>query len=187
MSDLKKQLEGAALVTANIFYFKPRAEGAGPLEIRPELIGEDPKKIMHTGLIEEFIWQEYDINDLDQKKWERFRELKREFRQAITLPDARERLEIMFNQTAGQDLKDAKLAASLLSGKSNLEDLPFVPDVTKMAPEDTLAVMIPYPKLREFLRFWQDKIDGPLHSVRYTAQNLVKPAEVRTINQFGLH
>lgn len=42
--------------------------------------------------------------------------------------------------------------------------------------------------MRKFLDFWQRKLDGPLHSVRYTHQKLIGPAEWRTIDgEFALH
>lgn len=36
-----------------------------------------------------------------------------------------------------------------------------------------------FPKLHEFIDFWQQKIEGPLHSVRYTHQKLIRPGEWR--------
>lgn len=38
-----------------------------------------------------------------------------------------------------------------------------------MAPE--------FPRLHAFLEFWREKLDGPLHSVRYSHQHLVRPGE----------
>ena len=39
-----------------------------------------------------------------------------------------------------------------------------------------------FPKLTDFLEFWQDKLDGPLHSVRYTHQTLIRPGEWRKVD-----
>lgn len=36
-----------------------------------------------------------------------------------------------------------------------------------------------YPVLRKFLDFWQDKLDGKIHSVRFATQKLIRPAEFR--------
>ena len=36
-----------------------------------------------------------------------------------------------------------------------------------------------FPKLREFLDFWERELDGPLHSVRVAHSALIKPAEFR--------
>ncbi|MEO0668059.1 MAG: usg protein [Pseudomonadota bacterium] len=36
-----------------------------------------------------------------------------------------------------------------------------------------------HPKLFDFIAFWQDKIEGPLHSVRFTHRKLVRAGEWR--------
>ena len=38
-----------------------------------------------------------------------------------------------------------------------------------------------YPKLFDFIEFWQGKIDGPLHSVRFTHRKLISPGEWRNV------
>lgn len=35
-----------------------------------------------------------------------------------------------------------------------------------------------FPKLKEFLDFWTDNLDGPLHNVRVAHAQLIKPAEL---------
>lgn len=45
-----------------------------------------------------------------------------------------------------------------------------------------------FPELQRFLDFWQDKIEGPLHSVQVAHCKLIKPAEMRTVNgEFVVH
>jgi len=45
-----------------------------------------------------------------------------------------------------------------------------------------------FPELRRFLAFWQEKLEGPLHSVQVAHRKLIKPAELRTIDGvFRLH
>jgi uncharacterized protein Usg len=45
-----------------------------------------------------------------------------------------------------------------------------------------------FPELQKFLDFWQDKIEGPLHSIQVAHRKLIKPAEMRTVNgEFVLH
>lgn len=45
-----------------------------------------------------------------------------------------------------------------------------------------------FPALRAFLDFWEDNLDGPLHSVTVAHQRLIKPAEIRTLDgRFKLH
>ena len=45
-----------------------------------------------------------------------------------------------------------------------------------------------YPQLFGFIEFWQEKIEGPLHSVRVASTALTRPAELRYANGvFTLH
>lgn len=45
-----------------------------------------------------------------------------------------------------------------------------------------------YPVLARFLRFWQENLDGPLHSVRVASKGIVSPAELRLADgEFTLH
>jgi len=39
-----------------------------------------------------------------------------------------------------------------------------------------------FPKLKEFIEFWTEELDGPLHSVRYTHQHLIRPGEWRSVS-----
>ncbi|HVY20959.1 MAG TPA: usg protein [Bauldia sp.] len=36
-----------------------------------------------------------------------------------------------------------------------------------------------FPKLRDFLDFWEAKLEGPLHSVKVAHRRLISPTEVR--------
>lgn len=44
-----------------------------------------------------------------------------------------------------------------------------------------------FPELHKFLDFWRSNIEGSLHSVRVASQRLVRPAEIRIAQQFGLN
>jgi uncharacterized protein Usg len=45
-----------------------------------------------------------------------------------------------------------------------------------------------YPKLFQFIEFWQEKIEGPLHSVRFTHRKLIAPGEWRNVvGEFRVH
>ncbi|MGB3659211.1 MAG: usg protein [Pseudolabrys sp.] len=45
-----------------------------------------------------------------------------------------------------------------------------------------------FPELQRFLAFWQEKLEGPLHSVRVAHCKLIKPAELKAISgEFRLH
>lgn len=39
-----------------------------------------------------------------------------------------------------------------------------------------------FPKLYDFLDFWERELDGPLHSVRYTHRRLISPGEWRKVD-----
>ena len=39
-----------------------------------------------------------------------------------------------------------------------------------------------FPVLNKFLRFWEDNLDGPLHSVRVASSQLMTPAEFRAVD-----
>ena len=45
-----------------------------------------------------------------------------------------------------------------------------------------------FPEMCKFLNFWQTRLDGPLHSVRYTHRRLIGPNEWRRVEgEFKLH
>lgn len=45
-----------------------------------------------------------------------------------------------------------------------------------------------FPILSRFLEFWQDNLEGKLHSVRVAARGLISPAELRHAGaEFTLH
>ncbi|MGO7428657.1 aspartate-semialdehyde dehydrogenase, partial [Rhizobium ruizarguesonis] len=38
-----------------------------------------------------------------------------------------------------------------------------------------------FPEMRGFLKFWEEKLDGPLHSVRYIHRRLISATEWRAL------
>lgn len=43
-----------------------------------------------------------------------------------------------------------------------------------------------HPKLFEFIAFWQDEIEGPLNSVRFTHRKMISPGAWRSVvGEFG--
>ena len=45
-----------------------------------------------------------------------------------------------------------------------------------------------HPKLFKFIEFWQDKLDGPLHSVRFVHRKELAPGEWQNVTgEFTLH
>lgn len=48
--------------------------------------------------------------------------------------------------------------------------------------------MVPgLPKLQGFLDFWQEKLDGPIHSVTVEHRRIISPAEFRMAEELYLH
>jgi uncharacterized protein Usg len=51
-----------------------------------------------------------------------------------------------------------------------------------------VSALILSPALKDFLAFWQDKLEGPLVAVTVAHSKLVKPAELKAIDGvFRLH
>jgi uncharacterized protein Usg len=45
-----------------------------------------------------------------------------------------------------------------------------------------------FPEMNGFLKFWQEKLDGPLHSVRYVHRKMISASEWRALKgEFILH
>ena len=45
-----------------------------------------------------------------------------------------------------------------------------------------------FPEMKSFLKFWQEKLDGPIHSVRYVHRRLISATEWRALKgEFILH
>ena len=45
-----------------------------------------------------------------------------------------------------------------------------------------------FPKLHKFLNFWENELDGPIHSVEYTHKRLIGPGEWQKVDgEFIIH
>lgn len=45
-----------------------------------------------------------------------------------------------------------------------------------------------HPRLFQFIEYWQENIDGPLHSVRFAHRKLISPGEWRSVTgEFTYH
>ena len=42
-----------------------------------------------------------------------------------------------------------------------------------------------YPKLTEFLIFWQHNIEGPIHSVKVAGKGIIGAADLRSVTETG--
>lgn len=81
-------------------------------------------------------------------------------------------------QMAGYGLTTAHILYRLPDHPSVLQT--YIWQEYDLAPE--------FPEMNGFLKFWQDTLDGLLHSVRYTHKRLISPREWRTIDgEFIVH
>ena len=44
-----------------------------------------------------------------------------------------------------------------------------------------------FPTLRKFLAFWEEKIEGPIHSITVAHARLIHPLELRALKSARLH
>ena len=80
-------------------------------------------------------------------------------------------------------LKDYRLTLAEI-----LYHLPDHPSLLQSFVWQHLDIAPKYPELNKFLGYWEDNIDGKLHSVRIDSTKLVSQAEIRVIEpNFYLH
>ncbi len=83
---------------------------------------------------------------------------------------------------------DAKLRGYRLTTAEILYRLPDHPVMLQAFIWQDLDIAPRFPVLNKFLRFWQDSLDGKLHSVRVAARGLISDAELKLIgDEFTLH
>lgn len=69
-----------------------------------------------------------------------------------------------------------------------LYHLPDHPRVLQTFIWQELDIAPKFPVLNKFLQFWEEKIEGRLHSVRVAAGGLISPADLKhTGREFTLH
>ena len=78
----------------------------------------------------------------------------------------------LIHQLAGYRLTTAEITYHLPDHPALLQE--YIWQELDIAPR--------FPVLTKFLDFWQAKLDGPLHSVRVTSSELIKPAELKFID-----
>lgn len=92
--------------------------------------------------------------------------------------DGFEASEAFIKQLAGYGLTTAEI----------LYRLPDHPDLLQAYIWQDYDIAPDFPTLIRFLTFWQQKLDGPLHSVRVGHSKLIRPAEIKSCNgEFRLH
>jgi len=81
-------------------------------------------------------------------------------------------------QIEGYGLTTARIAYRMPDHRSVLQE--FIWQEYDLWPK--------FPMLKKFLAFWEETIEGPLHSVTVAHARLIRPAEVRALGaEFRLH
>ncbi len=69
-----------------------------------------------------------------------------------------------------------------------LYHMPDHPAVLQSYIWQDLDIAPRFPVLNKFLHFWQNSLDGKLHSVRVAARGLISDAELKLVgDEFALH
>jgi uncharacterized protein Usg len=69
-----------------------------------------------------------------------------------------------------------------------LYHLPDFPTVLQSYIWQEMDIQPEYPVLNKFLTFWQNELDGPLHSVRVASKGIMCPLDMRYFDcSFTLH
>jgi uncharacterized protein Usg len=76
----------------------------------------------------------------------------------------------------------AQLAGYSLTTAEILYRLPDHPSLLQSYIWQEYDLSPVFPKLKQFLAFWTEKLDGPLFKVTVAHSRLIKPKELRMIN-----
>lgn len=63
-----------------------------------------------------------------------------------------------------------------------LYHLPDHPELLQTFIWQTMDLAPNFPAIRKFLKYWQESLDGKLHSVKIASRGLIKPAEYKIID-----
>jgi uncharacterized protein Usg len=94
------------------------------------------------------------------------------------------------NKKAGERMYkiDMQLRGYRLTTAEILYHMPDHPKVLQSFLWQELDLAPKFPVLNKFLRFWEDNIEGKLHSVRVAARGLISPAELKSVGaEFTMH
>lgn len=163
MSTLIEQfLNGAQRVTTEVCYFIPLPDGAAPRQISTGDIKCPTLEVPHTNVLQTFVHQFDDKSDIrDERLFRVFQELVANRGGIVPIQDRRERF--------------AMMAQSSAPGSSQTMAPVFIPRPSEVFNAgmkdvvDTFKTMIPFPRVREFLQYWQENIAGPIREVRLAA------------------
>ena len=62
-----------------------------------------------------------------------------------------------------------------------LYHMPDHPHVLQTFIWQTYDIAPKFPALYRFIDFWKERIDGPLHSIKFTHKRLISPSEWRNV------
>jgi uncharacterized protein Usg len=82
----------------------------------------------------------------------------------------------------------AQLSGFSLTTAEIIYRMPDYPGVLQSYLWQEYDVAPQFPKLKDFLQFWETHLDGPVHGVRIAHQRLITPTEFRFVDgRFVLH
>jgi uncharacterized protein Usg len=82
---------------------------------------------------------------------------------------------------------ELKLRGYRLTTAEILYHMPDHPAVLQSFIWQELDIAPKYPVLNKFLHFWEESLEGKLHSVRIAARGLISDAEINMAGEFSLH
>jgi uncharacterized protein Usg len=89
--------------------------------------------------------------------------------------------------TASQNFR-RRIEGYSLTTAEILYHLPDFPHLLQIFVWQNHDLFPQFPELKRFLDFWQETLDGPLHSVRVMHARLIRPTELKALSaEFHLH
>ena len=89
--------------------------------------------------------------------------------------------------TISTDFK-RQMAGYGLTTAQILYRLPDHPDLLQTYIWQDYDLAPKFPELKKFLNFWEDKLEGPLHSVEIAHHKLISPRDMRMLDaEYVLH
>ena len=160
-------LKGAERITAHVFYRKPLEIGQEPLVVPSPLLGQAPKVLSHS-IITTFTHQFDDKTDMkDVRLAKVFEELVLQNNGIVRIQDRTKRISVM-NEEAGKSLSRLNTAPVLIPLPSEKNNAGM------QEAEKTFRTLVPFPRVREFLEYWQEHLDGPMIEVQMAIGSMVK-------------
>lgn len=179
MAGIKDGLAGFDRVTLMINYFIPKAEACSA-------VTEDPPRLLktaHTGILQQFSHQIDDQRESNRQAFERLRFISNPFNQAVQeMMSDFCRVRLYFSNPEKSIHQVCSIGVLQADGCERLIELP-----EEMDSDLSLKAMIPYERARGFLKFWEDKIVAPLHSVQCGAVPLLTQEDIRIRREYSLN